>query len=204
MKVRMVVILGLVGVMSAAGDHLARAAEKPGSDHQEGQRTNAAPTDPNLNPATGDSVRRLAEREAQFKESLTEVVLDGIWQMTGKGGLRGNEPLSEPKKERYTIASVVKTGTDHWIVSARIEYADTDVTVPILVRVVWAGDTPMITIDDLAIPLIGAYSARVIFHKGFYSGIWYSNSRNYGGILSGRIVKRADKADRSTTPSDEK
>ena len=43
-----------------------------------------------------------------------------------------------------------------------------------------------------------AYSARVIFHEGFYSGVWYGNRRDYGGILSGRIVRPADKNKRSS------
>lgn len=135
-----------------------------------------------------------AKRENEFRKSLTNAVLEGVWQMTGKGGLHADEPLSESKTERYTIASIVKSGGDYWIVNARIEFGDKDVTVPIPVRVVWAGDTPVITIDDLAIPMIGTYSARVMFHNGFYSGVWYSNAKDYGGILTGRITKAKPKA----------
>ncbi len=134
-----------------------------------------------------------ADLEKEFQESMTNSILQGSWMMTGKEGLTGHEPLSDPKEERYTITTITKTGDEHWIVNARIRYADKDITVPVLVRVVWADDTPMITIDDLVMPLLGTYSARVIFHKGFYSGIWYSNTGNYGGVLSGRILKPDDK-----------
>lgn len=194
MKVRRFIMVGVIGAICATSS--APATEQSGTENAVAQAANPAAAKPPAKPTR-------VELEKQFKESLTDAVLEGIWQMTGKGGLEGNEPLTEPKKERYTIASVTKTGDEHWIISARIEYADRDVTVPILVRVVWAGDTPMITIDDLAIPMIGAYSARVIFHKGFYSGVWYSNSRNYGGILSGRIVKLADKNERTSESSNE-
>lgn len=202
MRVRRFTIVGVIVAIGATS--FALAAETSGSENDGARETKPAATKSPAKPTRADRQSRLADLERRFKESLTDVVLEGIWQMTGKGGLKGNEPLTEPKKERYTIASVTKTGDEHWIISARIQYAETDVTVPVLVRVVWAGDTPMVTIDDLAIPLIGAYSARVIFHKGFYSGIWYSNSRNYGGILSGRIVKQADKNERSPDSSNEK
>ena len=202
MKFRRFVLCGVMGVLGASSFALAAEEWKSGSEGA--PEAKPASAESGAEPIQADPQSRRGGLEKQFKESLTDVVLDGIWQVTGKGGLKGNEPLSEPKKERYTIASIVKTGDEHWIVSARIEYAETDVTVPVLVRVVWAGDTPMITIDDLAIPLIGAYSARVIFHKGFYSGIWYSNTGNYGGILSGRIVKQVDKKERSSGSSDER
>lgn len=160
------------------------APASPGKEAKEGDRASKATPAPK--PTRADL-------EKQFEEMLTGATLEGVWQMTGKGGLRGNAPLTDPKKESYTIATVTKAGKEHWIVSARIQYADNDVTVPVLVRVVWAGDTPMITIDDLTIPMAGTYSARVMFHNGFYTGIWYSNSRNYGGVMAGRIVKPTDK-----------
>lgn len=186
MKTRRIVMLGVITVVYATS--FALPSEKPDSETQKA----AASTETVAKKMSSDSAIRRAALEKQFKESLTGAVLEGIWQVTGKGGLKGNEPLSEPRKERYTIAGVEKAGDEHWIISARIEYGDTDVTVPVLVRVIWAGDTPVVTIDDLAIPLIGAYSARVIFHHGFYSGIWYSTGKNYGGILSGRIIKKAE------------
>jgi hypothetical protein len=37
--------------------------------------------------------------------------------------------------------------------------------------------------------MIGTYSARVMIHNGFYSGVWYSNAKNYGGVMQGRMVK---------------
>ena len=131
-----------------------------------------------------------AKKEADFTKMMSHAVLDGIWQVTGAGGLGGSEPLSEPKTERYSITSAEKVTHDTWIIKSRIQYGDKDVTVPILVRIVWAEDTPILTINELAIPMIGTYSARVMFHHGFYSGVWYSVGNNYGGILAGRIRKQ--------------
>lgn len=180
MNVQRFLLVGLVGLVPAMAPTGAYASQAP--KNQTPKSDAVSETAPTPKPTR-------AELEKQFEDSLTGATLEGIWQMTGKGGLRGNAPLTEPKKERYRITTVTKTGTEHWIVSASIQFAENDVTIPVLVRVLWAGDTPMITIDDLAIPMIGTYSARVMFHNGFYTGIWYSNNRNYGGVMSGRIVK---------------
>ena len=129
-----------------------------------------------------------AELEREFEESLTDVVLSGTWQMkTEEGHPAGKTPLTEPRPDKYTIEKVQKLHGDFWMITTRIEYGDKDVTIPIAVRVVWAGDTPIITIDDLAMPMLGKYSARVMIYKDFYSGTWFGDC--YGGILSGQIVK---------------
>lgn len=129
-----------------------------------------------------------AELERVFKESLTDVVLSGTWQMkTEEGHPAGKTPLSEPRPDKYTITEVQKLHGDFWMITTRIEYGDKDVTIPIAVRVVWAGDTPIITIDDLTMPMLGKYSARVMIYKGYYGGAWFG--AGYGGILSGQIVK---------------
>jgi hypothetical protein len=65
--------------------------------------------------------------------------------------------------------------------------------------VIWAEDTAMITVTDLALPMIGTYSARVMFHRGFYTGIWYCGAKNYGGVMSGRILKEEAVTKESTT-----
>ena len=147
-------------------------------------------------PAQGDSTRpdpkvRRAHLEREFAEMLTGATLRGMWQMTGEGGLTGKEPLTEPKAEAYHIVSAAKLADDYWLISARIEVGEKNVTVPVPVRVEWAGDTPVITLDDIPIPTMGTYSARVMFHRGFYSGTWLSNVKNYGGIMAGRITKEA-------------
>jgi len=160
------------------------------------------PTNETVTPSPGKPIPTREELENQFRETLTGAVLEGTWQVTGKGGLNAHEPLSESHTERYTIASVQKISDDQWLVGARIQFAEVDVTVPVPVRVLWAGDTPVIILDDLNIPMIGPYSARVMFHHRFYSGVWYSNQRNYGGVMSGRILTE-EEARQKTEPSTE-
>lgn len=141
-------------------------------------------------PLAKPTIPDRAALEKEFAESLTGATLVGTWQMTGKDGLKGNEPLTEPKPDEYVIAGVTKAGEDLWIVQAKIGFANNDLVVPVPVRVVWAEDTAIITLNDLAVPMIGTYSARVMIHHGFYSGVWYSNGKNYGGVMQGRLVKK--------------
>jgi len=131
-----------------------------------------------------------AEMEKKFKEMLTGVVFRGTFQMTRAEGLKGKAPLSPPRTERYTIKSVSKGLDDNWVITARIQYMDKDGTLPIPVRVVWAGDTPIITLDKFNVLGFGRYSARVMIYNGFYAGTWFGT--NYGGILSGQIIKTED------------
>src|SRR4030095_9990484 len=95
-----------------------------------------------------------ATLEKQFKESLTGVTLTGSWRMH-----RGEKPadkasLSDPKPESYQIVSADHEKDDFWIIRARIQFAENDVTLPVRVRVVWAEDTPIITVDEVHFPRI--------------------------------------------------
>lgn len=142
----------------------------------------------------------IRKREREFKKALTGATLKGTWQMTGEEGLAGKAPLSEPRPETYTIDKVSKASDDYWVITARIQYADKNVYIPVTVRVVWAEDVAMITLDEMALPGLGTYSARVMIHRGFYSGTWFG--KNYGGVLSGQIVHDdAAEPDPATKPA---
>lgn len=158
-----------------------------------------------LAPATDDDATREAttksaapkiddqtEREARLAKQLTGAVLRGSFQMTNAEGLEGKAPMTKPSVERYEIAAATKIGDDFWTITARIQYADRDVNVPVPVRIKWAAGTPIITLDKMNIPLIGQYSARVVIDDGFYGGTW--RGPTYGGVLSGQILRKEDVA----------
>jgi len=173
--------IGLMGVI---------ASTVTGVLAQEAAKTAAAPQTPISNTAPPKpAIPSRAELEKQFEEELTGATLNGVWQMTGEGGLSGRADLTPPKPDQYIISKVAKVMDDYWVITARIQYADKDVNIPVPVRVIWAEDTAIITLNDLAMPLLGTYSARVMIHHGFYSGVWYSKSKNYGGVMQGRITK---------------
>ncbi len=142
--------------------------------------------EPTTQPVLSKAEKRKA-LERDFQQMLENSTLKGTWAMTGPEGLAGKAPLSEAREDKYTVGKISKAGEDYWIVNARVQYADKDVTIPITVRVVWAGDTPVITLDKLSMPGLGTYSARVMIYRGFYCGTWFG--ANYGGIMSGQILK---------------
>ena len=47
-----------------------------------------------------------------------------------------------------------------WV--SRVQFGGKDVTIPMIIPVKWAGDTPVISVTDLGFPGLGNYTARVI------------------------------------------
>lgn len=145
-------------------------------------------------PASAKPDRAALERE--LSERLRGAVLFGTWSMIdAKTGL-----LSQPQPDTYTITSFEKADGEFWIVTARIQYNQIDATVPLRIPIIWAGEVPMIAIDDLPIPGVGTYSARVLLHGNLYSGTWHGTG--YGGVLSGQIMKEAEYRARVKPTSD--
>ena len=138
-------------------------------------------TDAEPPPAVGAT--DLNEREHAFQEMLAGVELIGHFTLDGADD---DAPLRE---ERYSIASVTKVRGNLWRFECRIRYGDNDVTVPIVLAVAWAGNTPVIGVTDLAVPGLGTYTARVLFFRDKYAGTW--SGKNYGGHLFGRIERPA-------------
>lgn len=144
-------------------------------------------------PAHGAPAKRPPDRarlERNFQESLNDVVLLGTFQAMTPDEKTGRIVLSPPRAERYSIAAATRADDERWRIDARIQYDDHDVTLPVLVRVVWADDTPIISLDEVALPGLGTYSARVMIYRGYYSGTWFGP--DCGGVLSGQIFKASE------------
>ncbi len=175
------VLLGLFAVYNSASAIADDPPTKPSPP--------TAPSKPTPAPK-GESPNsaQMSAREKAFADLLTGAVMEGTWRMTHFNTPQEETKLGEPRSDRYEIVSAIKSGGEHWVITARIVYADRDVNLPVPVRVVWADDTPMITLSELAMPMLGTYSARVMFHHGFYSGVWYGPT--YGGLMSGQIARK--------------
>jgi hypothetical protein len=129
-----------------------------------------------------------AEREAlekKFAESMANVVLDGSFTVNRGGDTR-------VRQEKYTIESVTKVGGDIWVFQARIQYGDHDVTVPVPVKLLWAGDTPVVSLTDATIPGLGTFTARVLFYRDSYAGFWQHGETT--GNQFGRIIRAGEQA----------
>jgi hypothetical protein len=143
-------------------------------------------------PASEDTSSRQAELEAAFEKMLTGATLEGSFTSTG----RGRDP-NKLRSEKYTIAEVKKLAPGVWMISARIQYGEHDVTLPIAVPIRWAGDTPVIVVDNQALPGFGTVSARVMFFADHYAGYWKHGES--GGHLFGIISRGGDAQEAPTT-----
>lgn len=143
-------------------------------------------------PAADDAAARKVVAEAKA-EKLDQTALEKEFQQTMTGatlvghftvsGMPGGGPL---KEERYKIKSMTKIRGDWWLLLTSIEYGGKkEITVPVPLQVKWAGDTPVITLTDVKIPQLGAFTSRVLFYKGEYAGTW--SGGDHGGHLFGRI-----------------
>lgn len=134
---------------------------------------------------------KVEERFEQFAASMLKTAMVGTFMVDG-------DQDKSRTPERYEISKVVKQPKgDYWSFFARIKYGDHDVTLPIPVEVKWAGKTPVITVDNLTIPGMGTFDARVVISDGKYAGMWRHGK--VGGLMFGHIEKQKEekKADTS-------
>ena len=163
-------------VLTLGMNVFAQDTKKPGAP--EASKESPAKTTPAKLKLTAE------ELEAKFKATLTKATLSGRW-CSIKDGQLGLE-----KEDKYTIVSVNKVGNDMWLIHARIQYGKKDITAPIPVQVKWAGDTPVIVVDDVGVPGSGTYSARVMIYDNTYAGTWKGG--DHGGLMNGVITQQKE------------
>ena len=133
-------------------------------------------------------IEELSERERAFAQRMQSVDLVGHFTIDNLEGLEEFEVRRDRNPERYEIASVAKIEGegDRWRFDVRVVYMTVDVTLPVVVPLVWAGDTPMVSITDFEIPGLGEqFGARVLFYDDRYAGTW--DHGPYGGLMYGVI-----------------
>jgi hypothetical protein len=121
-----------------------------------------------------------SQREQKFQEMMSGVAL------VGRSTKLNREELSG--EEQYLIDKVSKVTGDTWLFQTRLKYGEREIPVPIPLTILWAGDTPVITLTDLTIPGVGTYTARVMLYREQYAGTW--SGKNAGGQLFGKIVRQ--------------
>lgn len=145
-------------------------------------------------PAAGEDAAMPSrdELEKTFIERMNGAALVGTFSVQGGEGA---------KPERYEIDSVKKHKGDDWVVTARIKYGEHDLKVPMIVKVFWAGDTPIISLTNLTIPGLGTFTSRVMIYEDRYAGTWQHG--DHGGHLWG-LIEKTEKKDESKEPAKEK
>lgn len=120
------------------------------------------------------------ELEAKFIATLTDATLKGRWSPIKDG------QLGPEKEESYQIMSVTKVGGDKWTINAKLSYAGRSLVLPIPAQVKWAGDTPVLILDQLSLGIGPAYSARVLIYDKTYAGTW--SGGGLAGLVNGVIA----------------
>lgn len=123
---------------------------------------------------------RQSRLEAALIKMLSGATLEGSFTNTGT-----DSDSSKLSREKYSLGEVRKVSGDLWQIPARIQYSGKDVTLPIVLPIMWAGDTPVVTVDNLPLPGFGTVSARVMFFEGHYAGYWKhgDNGGNMFGVI---------------------
>ena len=129
-----------------------------------------------------ETSKRGNQLNKSLKNFLTEITFRGHFTTDKKGS---EEEL--PKQDEYTITSAILVGGHYWLLTSRIRYQDIDVTLPVPVTIHWSATTPVITLEDVTLPGMGTFSARILLHKNRYAGTWQHD--DVGGHLFGTLSK---------------
>lgn len=123
-------------------------------------------------------------REARLADYLSGATFTGNFTLDGKEN-------NAMKPESYTIQSCEKLPEENlYSMNVAIKYGDTDGVFPMHLKIVWSGNTPVITLDSVWIPGLGTFSSRVLIHDGRYAGTWQHDAK--GGHLIGKITPRSE------------
>lgn len=120
-------------------------------------------------PAPGTAPATQEQREAALAEMLSGATLEGSFTVSGRG--------IAPAPEKYTLGTVRKVDPKKldgnlWLIPTRIQYGGKDAQLPITLPIEWAGDTPVVVVDNVGLPGFGTVSARVLFFADHYAGYW--------------------------------
>jgi hypothetical protein len=137
-----------------------------------------------LNPAR--SLAQEAKEEEPSRDQKLANYLSGC-KFVGKFTIDGKDDV-DPKTEEYTISKCEKLPEpDMFRLTARIKYGEVDNELPLDIKILWSGNTPVITLDSFWIPAMGTFGARVLIHSDRYAGTWQHDE--VGGHMFGKIVK---------------
>lgn len=124
-----------------------------------------------------------ATRDQQLATYLTGKKFVGKFTVDGKD--------TPPKTEEYVISKCESLpAANMFRLTARIKYGQIDQQVPMEVKILFAGKTPVITLDSLWIPGMGTFDARVLIRRDHYAGTWKHGE--VGGHLFGTIEPADD------------
>ncbi len=121
------------------------------------------------------------DREARFAELIEGKRLEGKFNVIGPDG------MTDAQVDTYMVSELSRGDGDSWVFHYNMGHNQNAQMEPIPVDVLWAGDTPVLTMTDQEIPgLPGRFTARVMLYDGMYSGTWQHGPIK--GLMWGRLV----------------
>lgn len=127
----------------------------------------------------------------KFSETMSGAKLVGNFTVDGMA-------IDKLIKEEYHVISAEKMPNgDFWLITARVKYGKNDITLPMPLEVKWAGKTPVITLDEVTIPGLGTFDAKVVIDGKRYAGTWQHGK--FGGLLFGAIERDEPKKEEEKT-----
>ena len=135
---------------------------------------------------SGQGTADRASLEKELAQRMSNSRLNGFYTVEGQQG--------PPQQDEYRLSKFQKSEGDKWLIQARIEYGKKVINVPLELPILWAGDTPVITLTEVTIPGLGTYSARVMIHGDRYAGTWAAGE-NHRGFLWGHIEKAPEETE---------
>lgn len=158
-------------------------ADEPTGQPASGRKApSATPGDDKTKAAESKEFQPLP-RVQRIAEYLTGATFTGQFTIDG---------MPEQKPESYTITSCKPLDeADLYRFKVKIRYGDVDGEFPMDLKILWSGNTPVITLDSIWIPGLGTFSARVLIHQNRYAGTWQHDQK--GGHLFGTIQTEAAK-----------
>lgn len=128
-------------------------------------------------PAAGEE-----DAAAAFAGMLRDAVLEGSW-----APLSGNR-LGAEKPDRYEVARAEAKSGDRWVIVWKVRRQGQVVEYPLPARVVFAGDTAVLILDEVPAGEGKVWSARVLFHRDTYAGRWWGRDGE-GGTVTGTVAR---------------
>lgn len=150
---------------------------------QDSPKPAAAPEQKPVAPATKPALTQ-DELEAKFIATMNKATMLGRWCLVQDG------KLTPEREEKYTIIGAKKIEGDSWMIGTKMNYGGREMIMPLPIKLKWAGDTPVITVDNMKIPGGGTYSARVLVYDHTYAGTWSGGGKL--GLLSGMITNEKE------------
>ncbi len=124
-------------------------------------------------------------RHKAFMEALSGTTLTGFFTIVGQ------KTDGPPKPDSYQISKVTRGG-NFFLFHAKFGKAKLP---PLPLRVVWAGNKPVITMDKVVIPAMGTFSVHLLIDEERYAGTW-SHGKTVGhmwGLIKKTAAKTGEK-----------